>query len=469
MSNSRIQCYPYVFQPHSGTPIAAEWGHLSVPENRQRRESRLITIPFVRFRSTANRPGSPVVFLQGGPGQQVLSDLPACWAHPLWRTSLDIADLIFIEQRGFGRSHPCLSCPGSYDVPLNEPGSAEGYQVAYRRYLMRAMSFWQDQGIDLAGYTVRDMAADIDDLRQALGYDTISLLGGSFGTHHGFALLREYGDVIERAFFMGVEGPNHTVKLPSTVQKHLHTLNQLLKDEPALSDHVPDLLDLMSGVLDRLERHPVTVESRHPETHDRVQVTLGPYDAQLVTAKGMGTTPFLRALPRRYLAMQHGDFSWLAAQVLRERLGVTSNLAYPAIDCASGATVERRRQIAEETSATLLGNAINEPFHALCGLLGDYDLGDPFRSAVRSSVPTVLVGGTLDVRTPISNAEELLPHLSHGQLLTIEGVSHDLSIRGDHLDELRRCRDQFFRGEAVTTQHLKSSFAFDPWKDGPQS
>jgi pimeloyl-ACP methyl ester carboxylesterase len=334
---------------------------------------------------------------------------------------------------------------------------------------MRAVSFWQDQGIDLAGYTVRDMAADINDLRQALGYDTISLLGGSFGTHHGFALLREYGDVIDRAFLMGVEGPNHTIKLPSTVQTHLETLGQLLKDDPSLREYIPDLLDLMSSVLDRLERHPITVESRHPETYDHVRVTLGPYDAQLVTANGMGSTPFLRALPRRYLAMQHGDFSWLAEQVLRERLGVTSNLAYPAVDCASGATSERRRQIVEETPTTLLGNAINEPFHAFCEILGNRDLGDLFRSALRSGVPTVLVGGTLDVRTPIRNAEELLPHLSRGQLLTIEGVSHDLSIRGDHLDELRRCRDQFFRGETVTTQRLQSSFAFEPYEDGPQT
>jgi pimeloyl-ACP methyl ester carboxylesterase len=270
-------------------------------------------------------------------------------------------------------------------------------------------------------------------------------------------------------FSWGLKGPNHTIKLPSTVQTHLKTLDQLLKDDPSLREHIPDLLDLMSSVLDRLARHPITVETRHPETHDHVRVTFGSYDAQLVTANGMGTTPFLRALPRRYLAMQHGDFSWLATQVLRERLGVTSNLAYPAIDCASGAASERRRQIAGETPDTVLGNAINEPFHAHCEIFGTRDLGDSFRSIVKSSVPTVLVGGTLDVRTQIRNAAEILPHLPHGHLLTIEGVSHDLSIRGGHLEELRQCRDQFFRGEAVTTNRLQSSFAFEQYEGGPHS
>ena len=466
MSDLRIQSFPYLFQPLSESPIMGEWGYLSVPENRRKRESRLISIPFVRFHSTAKHPGTPVVFLQGGPGQAVLTDLPACWAHPLWRTPLDIADMIFIEQRGFGRSHPCLSCPGSYDLPLDAPGSAEGYREESRRYLTRAVSFWQEQGIDLGGYTVREMAADINDLRQALEYDKISLLGGSFGTHHGFALLREYGDFIERAFLMGVEGPNHTIKLPSTVQTHLETLNQRLKKDPTLSKHIPDLMALMNDVLDRLERSPVTVEVRHPKTDGRVRITLGKYDAQLVTANGMGSTPFLSALPGRYLAMQHGDFSWLAEQVIRERLGVTGNLAYPLIDCASGATAKRRRQIAEEAPATLLGNAINEPFHSFCEIFGEHDVGDRFRSELRSGVPTVLVGGTLDVRTPIDSAEELLPHLSRGQLIIIEGVSHDLSIRGDHLDELMRCRDRFFCGETVATQRLRSSFTFEPYEDG---
>jgi pimeloyl-ACP methyl ester carboxylesterase len=310
------------------------------------------------------------------------------------------------------------------------------------------------------------MAADIDDLRQTLGYEKIALLGGSFGSHHGFALLRDYGAVIERALLFGVEGPNHTMKLPSNVQKHLAKLNHLIKEDPALSSHIPDLLELMAAVLDRLERHPVTVEVIHPKTNDRVQITLGKYDAQLITAKGMGTTPCLRALPRRYLAMKHGDFSWLAERVLGERVGVRSNLMYPVTDCASGATPERRQQIAEEAPTTLLGDAINEPFHTVCDILGNHDLGHHLRSELISSVPMLLVGGALDVRTPISNAEELLPHLSRGQLLTIEGVSHDLSIRGDHLDELTRCRDQFVRGEPVAKRQLQSSFAFEPYERG---
>ncbi|MCP4540391.1 MAG: alpha/beta hydrolase [Chloroflexi bacterium] len=463
MPQVQVQLFPYLFQPNSGPPIAAEWGQLFVPENRQEDNSRLITIPFVRFRCTSKDPGTPIVFLQGGPGESLLPDLSELWTRPVWRPPLEIADFVFIEQRGFGLSRPCLDCPGTLDVSLDEPGSTERYLDAQRSHLTRAVSFWQEQGIDLGGYNVREMAADIDDLRQALGYERISLFGGSFGSHHGLTLLRYYGQFIERALLWGVEGPNHTLKLPSSVQRHLVKLDTLLKKDSDLGRHVPDLLELMTSVLDRLERQPVTVETLHPQTKNQVHITLGKYDLQLATANGMGNTFFLQALPARYLTMAQGDYTWLAEQVIQERVDQKSNIMYAATDCASGATAARREQIAREAPTTLLGDTINEPFHALCDMLGNHDLGDDFRSQFTSDVPTCLVCGSLDARTPISNAQELLPDLSNGQTLTIKGVSHDLT-RGDHVKELTRCRDEFFRSEPLVNTQLHSSFAFQPYE-----
>lgn len=462
MSNFSIQLFPYLFQPKTGSPIVAERGHLVVPENRQKENSRLITIPFVRFHCNSDNPGTPIIFLQGGPGESVLSDLSACWDRPMWKPPLDIADFIYIEQRGFGLSLPCLTCPGTYDVPLDKPGSAKLYRDSHRKYLVEAVSFWGEQGIDINGYNVKEMAADINALRQALGYKKISLLGGSFGSHHGLALLRYYSPYIERVFLFGIEGPDHTIKLPGNVQKNLENLNTLLKEDFAIIKQIPDLLTLMETVLERLDRQPISVKTVHPQTKEIISVTLGKYDLQLITAKRMGTTPFLKELPMRYLAMKNGDFSWLAENVVGERISRKSNLMYEATDIASGASEFRRNRIAEETPETLLGNAINEPFHELYDIIGNNDLGDDFRSLISSDVEAVLVCGSLDVRTPISNATELLPTLRNCQLITIEGVSHDLSIYGDHIDDFAYCRDQFFRGEPVEKTLLKSFFEFKP-------
>ena len=110
-----MRLHPYLFQPQAEPAIAAEWGELSVPENREGDSGRRLTIPFVRFSSLSRNPRPPIVFLQGGPGWSVLSNLARLWTAPMFRPPLEIADFIFIEQRGFGLSRPNLECPGSYD------------------------------------------------------------------------------------------------------------------------------------------------------------------------------------------------------------------------------------------------------------------------------------------------------------------------------------------------------------------
>src|SRR5215203_1977353 len=59
---------PYQFERTSGERIAAELGEIEVPEDRDQPASRRIKLRFVRFASTAPRPGSPIIYLAGGPG-----------------------------------------------------------------------------------------------------------------------------------------------------------------------------------------------------------------------------------------------------------------------------------------------------------------------------------------------------------------------------------------------------------------
>ena len=44
-----------------------------------------------------------------------------------------------------------------------------------------------------------EAAADVNDIRQALGYDRIILWGGSFGSHWSMAVMRYYPHIVARA------------------------------------------------------------------------------------------------------------------------------------------------------------------------------------------------------------------------------------------------------------------------------
>lgn len=449
--------------PHSvrgadGTTVSTDWGHILVPENRNNPNSRFIKIAFIRFRAVTPDPTTPTFYLQGGPGDETLA---IAQNFVQFAPTLPF-DLILVEQRGIGHSRPRLDCSGSYDLPLDQPLDFATLLQANRTYYEGCVNSWESQGVDLSGYNTREMAADVDALRQALGYDKINLMGGSFGSHHGLAMLRFFGDHIDRAVLSAVEGPNHTFKLPSTVQEHLEKLDIKVKDDVVLRQDVPDLLELMASVLDQLDQAPITWQTIDPGTGEPVSVSLGKFDLQIATALGLGNTSFLHALPGYYYAMSQGDFSWLAQWAVNYRTGRGGTLMGMLVDCASGVTTERRNRIVEESRNTLLGDAINGIQYNRCEALGQADMGAEFRADLQSDVPVLLVSGSLDARTPVSNAEEVLAGLSQGQHLLLEGVSHDFALSDDQFGQYIQVITLFLMGEPLTTTEIVVPFTFDP-------
>jgi hypothetical protein len=52
-----LKITPRVFESASAQKVDVEFGELTVPENRQKANSRLIQLAFVRFKSTSKVPG----------------------------------------------------------------------------------------------------------------------------------------------------------------------------------------------------------------------------------------------------------------------------------------------------------------------------------------------------------------------------------------------------------------------------
>jgi pimeloyl-ACP methyl ester carboxylesterase len=419
---------PHVFETADGryrTPV--ELGRLTVPENRSNPASGLIDLAFLRIPSTATTPQPPIVYLAGGPGasgideQYIQEYLPWPWFLKI----RELADTILLDQRGTGRSVPNLESPQRFDLPLDRAVSREEYLEAHREASREAVRFWTERGVDLGGYTTAENADDIDALRQALGADRVSLFGASYGSHLALATIKRHGAAIHRAVIPMVEGPDHTNKLPSNIQRQVEQISALVERDPVWSRHIPNFLELVASVLERLEREPVTATAADPETGEPVAVTFGAFDLQLSTANGLGDIRFLGMLPARYLAMSQGDFSWLAGRVVRRRRSWLGSAMFFHMDCASGATAERQARIEREAEDTLLGDAINFPFPAACDAWGCPDAGEAFRAPIRSDVPVLFISGTLDGRTPVSNGEEIAAGFPNAHHLVIEGMGHD--------------------------------------------
>lgn len=460
-----VKITPYVFENSKKEKIDAELGVLLVPENRGKPQSNLIELAFVRFKSTSKNPGPPIVYLAGGPGGSGVGTAKGS-RFPLFMAMREIGDVIAFDQRGTGMSKPNIICFERWDLPLDSPPSRELLVRVARERSRDCAAYWRDwQRVDLTGYNTNESADDLEDLRKALGAKQLSLWGISYGTHLGLATIRRHPQSIHRAILAGIEGPDHSYKLPSNIQKHLADLDRAVKIDPTLNKEIPDFLGLMKTVLDRLEKEPATVEVTDPQTKQKVKVTVNKFVLQFLTANNIGTT-VTATYPAIYHAASKGDYSMVAEAWLNQtRQGFGSAMSYM-MDCASGITATRRERIAREAKETLLEDLTDIVIPAVCEEWGNPDLGDDFRAPVKSNVPTLFISGTLDARTPVSNAEEYRAGFTNSTHLIVEGAVHSDPLFLSS-PKIRDVMQEFMRGVRVSTERIElSPFRFMPLRTG---
>jgi pimeloyl-ACP methyl ester carboxylesterase len=449
-----LRIKPYTFENAKGEKVQAEFGTLQVPENRKNPEGNLIELAFVRFKSTATNPGPPIVYLAGGPGGSGIYTAMGS-RFPLFMALREVADVIAFDQRGTGFSKPNLGCYEQLSLPLDVVPSREAGLTELRKAAHGCIEYWRDQQrVDLTGYNTNESADDLEDLRQALGAKQISLWSISYGTHLALATIRRHPQSIQRAILAGTEGPDHTYKLPSNIQKHLEKLAAVVKADPEVGKDIPDLLGLMKSIFDRLDAQPQTVEIVDQRTKATVKVIVNKFVLQYLVANNIGTT-VTASFPALFYRASKGDFSEIAQFWLNTtRDGIGSAMSYM-MDCASGQTAARRERIAREAEGTLLEDVFNFPFPGVCEEWQAPDLGDDFRSLVRANVPVLFISGTLDARTPVSNAEEYRAGFPNSTHIIIDGAVHSdpLFLSSPKIKEGML---EFLKGQPVTVTKISA-------------
>ncbi|HEY3383564.1 MAG TPA: alpha/beta fold hydrolase [Vicinamibacterales bacterium] len=470
VSPDRITWFPYVFRANDGQALQTEFGRLKVLENRAAPASKSIELAFVRIKSTSKNPGPPIILVAGGPGSSGIDMPRSTWFQSL-PTLLPAGDVIALDQRGVGQSRPTLECAETIDLALDAIRTRETYAREIREKARACAAYWRGQGIDLAAYNTESSADDIDEVRAALGAEKMVLIGGSYGSHLMLSTIRRHGDHVARAILSGTEGPDHTIKLPSNTEKQLDKIATAAAADPKVGKLVPDFVGLVKIVLDRLEKAPATAEATEPRTNRKVKVTVSKFDLQLVTGQGLGSSAFIRQLPAAYYDMAHGDFTWLAQEILNRRgQPIGSAMGYQ-VDCASGTSEERVARIRREAGETLLGDVEDFPIPDVCDAWMKRDLGPAFRSPIASAVPVLFFTGTLDGRTPPTNAEEIKAGFAHSAHIVVENGTHSGKEVMFTLPATKEAVAAFLRGETInsTTAALPAwEFALPKTAAGPR-
>ena len=413
--------------PFEGQNVAVELGRLVVSENRRDPKTKLIELAFVRLKSTAEKPGHPVVYLDGGPGSSAINIARVPDYMRAFMKLREVGDVILLDQRGIGRSKPNLSRLSTEALPPDVFANNDTALRVLRERAIAAASYFRGQGVDIQAYNTIESANDVDDLRKALGAEKLNLVGFSYGTHLGLACIRYHGANLNRVVLIGTEGPDHTNKLPSTSDTSLKRLAQLAASAPELEGKVPDLTGILREVLARFEKQPVTVQVMDQRTRKPVEIKVGKSGLQFLIMRDLGDTNDLPIFPAWFYTMHQGDYSILTrfAERRYNQLGGGISLMTVVMDASSGTSKARTAKIQKEAKRSMLGDMVNFPFPGIDDAVGNPDLGQKYRSAIHTSVPTLFISGTLDNNTPPFQADEVRRTFRRSTHLVIENAGHE--------------------------------------------
>lgn len=235
-------------------------GSIKRPLNPAEAQGTQIDIRFVVVPAMArNKQPDPVLVLAGGPGQSAINIAPMMISR-LARLN-NRRDLVFIDQRGTGKSAP-LQCADEEQLPMAEglDANAQFQRLERCRQDLSKLPYG-----DLRYFSTSVAMQDFEAVRVALGAPAWNLIGGSYGTRAALEYLRLFPAQVRRTVIDGVAPPD--MALPASIstdgQAALEASFKACEKEPACASQFPQLRQQWAGLLQSLPRkisvlHPLT-------------------------------------------------------------------------------------------------------------------------------------------------------------------------------------------------------------------
>jgi len=252
------------FSPPYGFEV--ECGYLIVPENRSKPDSASIRIHVAVFKSKNPDPKpDPVIYVAGGGGVNQLGSSEYYLINGGGNRILEDRDYIMYNQRGAYLNEPSMVCPDDTGLFWSlAKQDLTAHERADRKIEKRleCHDALLEQGIDLTAYNTVETAADVNDLRIALGYDKVNLYGTSSGTRTILTIMRNHPESIRSVILDSVYPPQ--VNLYSTYALSVHRVFSLLFKEcaadPDCNQKYPNLEATFYQTVDDLNANPASVQ-----------------------------------------------------------------------------------------------------------------------------------------------------------------------------------------------------------------
>jgi pimeloyl-ACP methyl ester carboxylesterase len=373
----------------------------------------------------------PVVHLAGGPGSSSLEVARYMFGQGL-DAILDQRDFVLFDQRGTGYSQPRLDCPERSSVTgiLLERGlSAEGNDQIILDAFRRCRDRLVGQGIDLSAYHSAASAADLNDLRLALGYDQLNLYAVSYGTRLALTLLRDHPEavrsaVLDSAYPLQV---NLYTALAPNADRAFNAFFHRCASDPGCNASYPDLRAGFYQLVDQLNANPVLLTLSVEGVEQSVRLDGGLLIDVLFV--GLYNPVVTASMPRMIDEIRQGIYD-----TLRERLALyfdtggalgmqmsvqcAEEIPLNAFEEAYAAAQGVPPQIASFYPATV------QPLFAVCREWTTTVPAARENAPVLSEVPTLILAGEHDPITPPEWGRTVSQDLTRDYVYELPGNGH---------------------------------------------
>src|SRR5215208_3638481 len=402
----------------------AKCGTLEVYENRATRKGRMISLNILVLPATGDkREPDPLVYFAGGPGAAATKD--ASGIAGAFAKIREHRDLLFVDQRGTGKSHP-LNC--DFYNPA-DPQSYLGYFFPLEA--VRKCRPQLEAVADLKLYTTDIAIDDMDEVRAAFGYEQLNLFGGSYGTRAALTYLKRYPKRVRTATLQGVAPANSYMPsdFPQGMERALQgVIAECAADEPC-HKAFPNVKDEAQSVLTQLMKGPVEVEVEKPNSKDRAKVKLNrDLAAEAIRYMLYSPVPASRVPLFIHLAAE-GNFVPLAQAAIEYRknlVGTGSNGMYLSITCAEDLPWIKPGEGERMAANTFLGDYRLRQQREACTLWPRAETERDYSQPIKSDLPVLILTGEWDPVTPPANGDRVAKTLTNSLHVVVPHGAHGL-------------------------------------------
>lgn len=395
-----------------GQQISARCGTLNIPEDRANPNGRQIPVHVAVIPAVSRAPQpDPLFLLAGGPGQAASEAFVSML--PMLKSISQERDIVLVDQRGTGKSNP-LRCLDPQDESLDEQEMLEKLKAcpaqldAHPRF-----------------YTTEIAMTDLDEVRAALGYESINLYGASYGTRAALTYLRMFPGRVRTVTLDAVVDAEFILFMDAARdgQAALDKFFARCQNEEACQAKFPNLESEFVALLKRLEQAPAEITLAHPVNNQPVELTVTRKMVTNLVFSTLYVPDLVATLPLSiHEAYTNENYVPLVSQAMMLNAGLYDGMFY-ATACTEDAPLIFEQEALSRSANSLFGDRTAD-FAAVCAAWPKGQVSPDFRNPVQSDVPVLILSGEADPITPPRHAENAAKTLSNSIHIIFKDMGH---------------------------------------------